>query len=489
MNKVSDIDRMIMESRYLDSLDREDRSVGLPKQERSQYLDTIKSLNDTNKSLSDTNKSLNDTNKSLTTEIQELKGIIKVEQVRNAKLDEQLKALLKEIKKLQRELKKYKDRNDRSNRNQFGRSSQKRRPEQETQPSRQEEADNFDGTSESIESETVQQPQKTNEEAAGQASTQQPHVRGPRGPYNTMHADMVEIIKCRTDVVPEGMRFICVKTVSEYEKISAIKETRYEVMVVEDEEGNRHDIFVPENPSEKRRPNTETMPGTHDKPSFFSFLATARHQMNIPVYREMIQMANEKMHLCAQTIGNWLHIGAEYLRLLIPSLKEHLLRNLDVLHIDETWTNIRIKTKEYVNGHYVKKYIWVIVNKLTKVVYFMYDNDEQDSRGQRPIRTFLEGFTGGIQTDAYAAYRFFSELDEKNSRAVCWAHARAKLWDSATIAKDEDAQELINEIGYLYGVEVENRVENRTAAEIKARRNQRDVTDTMKRIRTKIRWL
>ena len=67
-----------------------------------------------------------------------------------------------------------------------------------------------------------------------------------------------------------------------------------------------------------------------------------------------------------------------------------------ILNIDETWTKVRIKFKgdKTQLGRYFKKYVWVLVNKAKQITYFFYDNDENDSRGKRPIQTFLVDFLG-----------------------------------------------------------------------------------------------
>lgn len=54
-------------------------------------------------------------------------------------------------------------------------------------------------------------------------------------------------------------------------------------------------------------------------------------------------------------------------------------------------TKVRIKFKgdKTKLGRYFKKYVWVLVNKAKQITCFFYDNDENDSRGKRPIQTFL----------------------------------------------------------------------------------------------------
>lgn len=210
-----------------------------------------------------------------------------------------------------------------------------------------------------------------------------------------------------------------------------------------------------------RRPGLSVIDGTHFSAEFLASLAVDRYRLHLPVYRELLRLAGEKMSVCRQTVSNWLRKGHEFLLNLLPSLKALLLRSKSILHIDETRCRVRIVENNFKNGRYFKKYVWVLVNKLEKLVYFLYDNDEDDSRATRPISGFLEGFTGGIQTDAYTVYRFFTEDNAGNERSLCWAHVRAKFKYAADISHDKDAAWFVEQTGRLYLVEVENRIGNR----------------------------
>ena len=97
----------------------------------------------------------------------------------------------------------------------------------------------------------------------------------------------------------------------------------------------------------------------------------------------------------------------EHLKKLVELLKLKLLKVGSFLNIDETWCRIRIKIKGDGTklGHYFKKYIWILINKIEQVAYFLYDNDENDSRGYRPISSFLSGFKGTVASDAYVVYK------------------------------------------------------------------------------------
>lgn len=79
-----------------------------------------------------------------------------------------------------------------------------------------------------------------------------------------------------------------------------------------------------------------------------------------------------------------------------------------------------------------------------------YDNDGDDSRGTRPISGFQGSFIGGIQTDAYAAYRFSADVNEENKHSLCYTHIGAKFKYASDISKDKDAVWFVVQIGRLY---------------------------------------
>lgn len=192
--------------------------------------------------------------------------------------------------------------------------------------------------------------------------------------------------------------------------------------ILEDEFGVRHEMYIPKDVNDARRPKANVIDGTHCTPELLASLAMDRFQLHLPVYREAIRLTNEKMSICQQTVSNWLGKGSALLKKLLPCLKRLLLQAKSVLNIDETWCRVRVVSDEFQNGKYFKKYVWVVVNKINKLVYFLYDNDADDSRGTRPMANFLEGFIGGIQTDAYAGYRFFVKLNPENEHILCWCH-------------------------------------------------------------------
>lgn len=307
--------------------------------------------------------------------------------------------------------------------------------------------------------------------------------RGPRGPYTDMDAAITEVLECNIDDIPKDMKFIGFKDVDEYDRISYVRRTRYKVAILVDKYGKRHDYFVPadEEKAAGRRPNTNIIPGTHGTLEMIADIASDLFQVLTPNYREGIRMKLDKFVSCDNTRMNWLKKGIMPLKPLLGFIKDKMLTPGCFLNIDETWGWVRIKfVGDGTNlGGYFKKYIWVLVNKKEGMVYFLYDNDENDSRGMRPINTFLGDLKGTVMSDAFIVYKQLTRDNPNLLHCLCWAHVHNKFAMAAEVGKEEDAVWFDNLIDYLYMVENENIIMERTPEEIKKRRAEKDVTDTL----------
>jgi hypothetical protein len=78
-----------------------------------------------------------------------------------------------------------------------------------------------------------------------------------------------------------------------------------------------------------------------------------------------------------------------------------------------------------------------------------------DRKGEHPAR-HLAGFKGVLHADGYAG---FNSIFEKGAvtEAACWAHVRRKFFDEYESKKAPIAEEMLDRIGALYGVEAEAR--------------------------------
>ena len=122
--KHADIDRMVMESHYLESLERE-FSPSLSDMERQDYIDQINDLTATNKRLLDMIDTLKQTLDSVTAS--------------NKRNEELVIKLTAQIDQLQKMLKNLEDNNQRHNKHAFGKSSLKKTKRAEEKQSSEEE--------------------------------------------------------------------------------------------------------------------------------------------------------------------------------------------------------------------------------------------------------------------------------------------------------------------------------------------------------------
>ena len=472
--KHADIDRMVMESHYLESLERES-SPSMCDMERQVYIDQINDLKATNKRLLDM--------------IDTLKQTLDTVTASNRRNEELVKKLTAQIEQLQMMIKNLEDRNNRHNKHTFGKSSLKKNKLAESQTSREEEKEDYDGNHDA-----QNYDEKSADDQIDQTKVKSEHLDGERAKrenYTKMNAAKVTSLLCDTTHIPEGMRLIGFKEINEFDKVSYIECVSYQVAILEDEFGVRHEYFVPADTEKAagRRPHLNTMPGTHGTPEFIADLAADIYQMHTPNYREGIRMEMDKFTCSDNTRMNWLKKGAIMLKPLLELLKMKLLKVGSFLNIDETWCRIRIKIKGDGTklGHYFKKYIWILINKIEQVAYFLYDNDENDSRGYRPISSFLSGFKGTVESDAYVVYKQLPKEHPDILHCICWAHVRAKFQYALEISKEEDAVWYRNLIDYLYLVESEIIINRLTPDKIKERREKKDITDTLTSLYTHAR--
>ena len=128
--KHTDIDRMVMESHYLESLERE-FSPSLSDMERQDYIDQINDLKASNRRLIDMIDTLKQTLDSVTAS--------------NKRNEELVVKLTAQIDQLQKMVKNLEDKNQRHNKHTFGKSSLKKDKRAEDKKSREEEKEDYDG--------------------------------------------------------------------------------------------------------------------------------------------------------------------------------------------------------------------------------------------------------------------------------------------------------------------------------------------------------
>lgn len=481
-----DIDRMVMESHYLHALDIEDsqREGSLSDMERQDYIDIIKALREERVQLREMISSLQDTIKSLNQQMTRRDEVDAAKDKRiaeqNEKIDKLTIALTSTTERLNVMLDEKYNKKSKSNRHDNNKSAKK---------SREQEKEEDDGTNINSGS-AASSP--TSEESLDKTKVSSENLdgkRGPRGKYTTMDAaKVVEHKTTKMPIVPPGWVFVDYKFVDEYTKYSYIQCDRFQVAIYEDEFGIRHDFFNPLNPDDDMRPRENVIPGTHCTAELMAEIILDNIKHALPLHRCNDKMVYDGFQVSENTRKNWMYKTLELLKPLNSHLKKELFEVTKILNIDETWCRVRIKYKgdNTKLGSLSKKYIWVVVNKITKVTYFLYDNDENDSRGLRPLQEFLGEFAGAIQSDGYVVY---TQLTKKHPELIkhleCWAHVRTKFKNAFKVSNDPMADWFVKQIGRLYLVEAECFLKGLSAEETKYRRNRREVTRILESIKSK----
>ena len=172
----------------------------------------------------------------------------------------------------------------------------------------------------------------------------------------------------------------------------------------------------------------------------------------------MVRLLNNKMNVSRNTVFNWFVKGSDYLKKVLPVLKEKLLAKGAVVNCDETWCRVKVA------GKYGKKYIWCMVNKEAKVAVYFYDDG---SRGRQVLRDFL-GKTeiDALQSDGFNVYMYLDKELVDVDHLCCLAHARAKFKYAQEQGKDADAEYFISNIGRLYDLEEQYRLRHLTPQQI-----------------------
>lgn len=184
----------------------------------------------------------------------------------------------------------------------------------------------------------------------------------------------------------------------------------------------------------------------------------SKYADHLPLYRQAQIFARSGIQLDRSTLAGWVGAAGYHLAPLTRRLAE-ILKSSGHLFMDETRCPVlapgRGKTKS--------GYLWALARDERGwggtgppgVVYFY-----ADGRGGKHAETFLEGFTGTLQVDAYAGYKRLARKDRPEGALVlanCWAHARRKLVEIQKSSGSPIADEGLKQIAALYAIEAEIR--------------------------------
>jgi len=188
---------------------------------------------------------------------------------------------------------------------------------------------------------------------------------------------------------------------------------------------------------------SNVLEGCYADVSLIAGLMVDKGVYHLPLYRQHQRMMDSGVHISRATLINWIQKGIELLRPIYQANLQSII-NSKTLAMDE----VPIKAGRKSKGKMKQTYFWPMYGDNNEIAFTW-----SSSRGFLHAQNQLEGFTGTLLTDGYAAYsKTVAKLNEKEetvTHAACWVHAR-RYFDRALQIEPIAAQAAIEKIALLY---------------------------------------
>jgi transposase len=189
------------------------------------------------------------------------------------------------------------------------------------------------------------------------------------------------------------------------------------------------------------QPIDKGLPG----PSLLAYVVVSKLGDHLPLYRLENIFSRSRVHVARSTMCAWMRCAGELVRPLVE-LMALRVKQSRVIHTDDTPVPIQSPGEKRCRQGRIWCYLGDAANPYT--VYDYTPNRKRDGPA-----TWLAGFSGYLQADAYGGYDGIYHA-QGVTEVACWAHARRKFYD----AQDSDgkrAAEMLALIGELYAIERE----------------------------------
>ena len=184
-------------------------------------------------------------------------------------------------------------------------------------------------------------------------------------------------------------------------------------------------------------------------PGLLAQVAVAKHDDHLPLYRQTEIYARSGVHIARSSMAQWIGICGVRLAPLVEALKEFILSH-GVIHADETPVSLLAPGK----GKTRKAYVWVYRTTNFVAQRAVYYDFCKDRSGEHPRRVLAE-FGATMVTDDYSGYHALHRSGV--TAALCWAHARRKLFEAHRDTGSEIAGQAVALTPELYEIEREAR--------------------------------
>jgi transposase len=167
------------------------------------------------------------------------------------------------------------------------------------------------------------------------------------------------------------------------------------------------------------QPIDKGLPG----PGLLAQIIDDKYRYHLPLNRSEERMKRLGASLSRSTMCDWMAACAELLTPLWELLKKHVLQS-KVLHTDDTTVPVRDETRS--THRYGRLWDYIGDADHPGIVF-----DYTTTHARDGPATFLKGFKGFLQADAYGAYDgIYTGSSGDIVEVGCWAHARNKFADA-----------------------------------------------------------
>jgi transposase len=184
----------------------------------------------------------------------------------------------------------------------------------------------------------------------------------------------------------------------------------------------------------------------------------SKYADHLPLYRQAQILARSGVELDRSTLAAWVGKAAFHLGPIVDRMAE-ALKGGDRLFMDETPAPVLDPGR----GRTKTGYLWALARDDRRwgggdppAVVYAY----APGRGAEHAERLLQGFSGVLQVDGYAAYKTVSRgrgQDAPLRLAHCWSHGRRKLREVFDRDASPIAEEGLRRIAELYAIEAEIR--------------------------------
>jgi len=192
---------------------------------------------------------------------------------------------------------------------------------------------------------------------------------------------------------------------------------------------------------------TLLLPKSIATPELVAHVIISKYMDHLPLYRQEAIWQRIGVDMPRSSLCGWILKVAELCEPLIRLLKKEVIES-DYIQADETTLQV---LNEDGRADTAKSYMWIYKggDMARPCVVF----DYQETRGGYHAQTFLKGFNGYLQTDAYSGYNFTNQI-EAIIALGCMAHARRPFAELAKISKKTGlAIDAIKYFKRLYAIE------------------------------------